>query len=263
MAVTGDDIERGLRALGLNEQSHVLVHSAFSKFGEVEGGPMAVVRSLVETASTVMMPAYTWERTAVWDASGQFEGNAYSPEPPPDETSVPFSFDTPIDKEIGVIPETMRTSYPVRRSSNPLLSFIAYGEQAEVLAGPGGDVSIVAPIRRLMEIDGDVLLAGVSHAASTAVHLAEELAGRSLFVRHALTNDGVKAVRSGGCGAAFDGLQPQVTQLEHRATVGGAMLRRYRVRPYVEAIRKLIEDDPYALLCDCERCSAHKDRVHA
>ena len=42
MAVTQDDIERGLRALGLGEQSHVLVHSAFKAFGGVEGGPIAV-----------------------------------------------------------------------------------------------------------------------------------------------------------------------------------------------------------------------------
>ena len=261
MTVTQEDMERGLRALGLGERTHLLAHSSLKAFGGVEGGPMTVVQALVETVSTVMMPAYTSERTAVWDASGLFEGNAYRPEPPPDTAPAPFSYDTPIDREIGIIPETFRTAYPVRRSGHPLLSFVAYGELAERLAGAGGETNQVEPIRRLMEAGGEVLLIGVTHTASTAVHLAELLAGRRLFIRHALTDEGAKAVISGGCSEAFDELQPHVARLERRTTVGDATLRRYRLRPYVEAARELIEDYPYALLCDCERCSAYKDQV--
>ena len=261
MTVTQKDIERGLRALGLDERSHVLAHSSLKAFGSVEGGPLAVVRALVETVSTVMMPAYTSERTAVWDSSGLFEGNAYPPEPPPDAAPAPFTHDTRIDASIGIIPETFRTAYPVRRSGHPLLSFVAYGELADRLTGAGGDTGQVEPIRRLMEAGGELLLMGVTHSASTAVHLAELLAGRRLFIRHALTEEGTKAVISGGCSDAFDELQPHVARLERRTTVGGATLRRYRLRPYVEAARRLIEGDPCALLCDCERCSAYKDRV--
>ena len=261
MTVTQKDIERGLRALGLDERSHVLAHSSLKAFGSVEGGPLAVVRALVETVSTVMMPAYTSERTAVWDAGGLFEGNAYRPEPPPDATPAPFRYDTPIDTDVGIIPETFRTAYPVRRSGHPLLSFVAYGKLADRLTGAGGDTDQVEPIRRLMEAGGELLLIGVTHSASTAVHLAELLAGRRLFIRHALTEAGTKAVISGGCSDAFDELQPHVARLERGATVGGATLRRYRLRPYVEAARRLIEGDPCALLCDCERCSAYKDRV--
>jgi len=253
--VTEQDIRRGLLALGLDGRSHVLVHSSYKAFGGVQGGPPAVVRTLVETVATVMMPAFSW-RTAVWDASGLFEGNCYRPEPPPDEQPLPFSHDTPIDGQMGVIPQTFHRSYPVQRSGHPLQSFIAYGELADVLAGAGDDADLGAPIARLLDAGGELLLMGVTHTASTAVHHAEQLAGRRLFVRHALTQEGIKAVVCGGCSAAFDQLQPHVEHLERRTTAGATTLRAYRLRPYVEAARDLIAGDPGALLCGCERCRA-------
>ena len=220
---------------------------------------MAVVRALVASASTLMMPASTWERTAVWEPNGLFEGNAYRPEPPPVSAPVAFAYDTPIDSEIGSIPETFRQMYPACRSGHPLQSFVAYGELAKHLAGEGDDTHDIAPIRRLLEEDGEVLLIGVSHSRSTAVHLAEFLAGRRVFVRHAMTRDGVRAVLCGGDSAGFDELQPHVERLERRIVVGGATLRCYRLRPYVEAARKLIVSQPLALLCDCERCYATRE----
>ncbi len=261
--LTQDDIERGLRALDLGGGSHVLVHSSYTSFGGVDGGPATVVRALNATYATVIMPAFTWDRTLTWDAGGLFEGNAYRPEPPVDEGAQPFSHDTPIDNGIGVIAETFRTSYSVRRSAHPLTSFIAHGELADDLVGPGTETDGVEPIRRLVDAGGELLLLGVTHTASTAVHLAEEMAGRRPFVRHALTTRGTRAVRVGGCSDAFDDLQPHVQHLERRSTAGGATLRCYALRPYVEAARALIERDRCALLCDCERCRAHKARVPA
>ena len=256
MLVTQQNIERGLESLGLGSESHVLVHSSYKAFGGVEGGPLAVVRALVETLGTVMMPASTWVRTAVWDESGLFGGNAYRPEPPAGNTATPFAYDTPIDRGIGVIPETFRTSYPVVRSSHPLQSFVAYGELAQQLCGAPYDTDDIEPVNRLMEAGGEVLLIGVSHTRSSAVHLAEHLGGRRRFVRHALTSEGAASVLTSGDSTGFDELQPHVAHLERQAVVGKGTLRCYRLRPYVEAARALIERDPAALLCDCERCRA-------
>ena len=262
MSVTQADIERGLRELGLGAESHVLVHSSYKAFGGVDGGPGAVVHALVNSVATVMMPASTWEHTATWDASGLFKGNAYLKEAPEGATAEAFSESTPIDRGIGVIPETFRTSYRVRRSTHALQSLVAYGALAEELAR-GDDTDFAAPIQRLMDAGGELLLMGVSHTSSTAIHLAEQLAGRQLFTRHALTIDGVRALTCGGCGNAFDDLQPHVEHLEQRTTIGDATLRRYDLRQYVEAARDLIRRDPHALLCDCVRCDAHRSRVPA
>jgi aminoglycoside 3-N-acetyltransferase len=256
------DIERGLRELALGKASHVLAHASYKSFGGVQGGPSTVVRGLVESLGTVMMPAFTWARNGVWDPSGVFAGNAYRSEPPDELAAIPFRHDTPIDNSLGVIPETFRTSYAVSRSSHPLQSFIAYGELADRLTAARGDTSVGDPIQRLADASGVLLLLGVTHTSSTAVHLAEQLAGRQLFVRHALTPEGVRAVRAGGCGEAFDDLQPHVEHLERLTKVGGATLRCYPLAPYVETARRLILRDPFALLCEtCDRCRAHRSRV--
>jgi aminoglycoside 3-N-acetyltransferase len=261
------DVELALRSLGLNEGSHVLVHSSYKSLGGVEGGPSTVVRALVSSLATVMMPAFTSDRTFVWDARGAVEGNAYLRGPSAGASDPePFTYDTPANKTMGVISETFRTTYPVRRSLHPSASFIAYGELADELTGSGTEEDGVEPIRRLMEAGGDVLLLGVTHTNSTAIHLAEQLAGRKLFVRYALTPDGVRAARGGGCGQGFDALQPHVKHLERRAGLGDAVLRCYTLAPYVDTARALIARDPFALLCDgegCPRCQAHRERVPA
>ena len=270
MNVTQADIERGLRELGLNAASHVLVHSSYKAFGGVEGGPMTVVRALVDSVATLMMPAFASHRSAVWDERGLFENNAYPAAAPEgwDISQVePFTHDTPANPTMGIINETFRREYDVARSGNPMMSFVAYGALARELCGAGTDIDAVEPINRLMEATGQVLLLGVTHTNSTAVHLAEQLAGRKQFVRYAMTPDGVRMAMSGGCGNPFDDLQPHVQHLERRVEVGVSTLRCYDLQPYVETARRLIEDDPEALLCpttkSCVRCDAHRSRVPA
>ena len=118
--IDGDGLERVLAGIGLGKQSHVLVHTSHRSFGGFEGGPRAVVDALVSTLGTVMMPAFTSDRTGIWDARAASPGNAY-PDAAPDawgQNPEPFTFDTPANKTMGVINETLRTSYPVERSLN-------------------------------------------------------------------------------------------------------------------------------------------------
>jgi aminoglycoside 3-N-acetyltransferase len=168
---------------------------------------------------------------------------------------------------MGIINETFRTAYAVCRSPHPSASFIAYGALADELTRPPGtETDGVEPIRRLMEAGGDVLLLGVTHTNSTAIHLGEKLAGRRLFVRYALTPEGAVAAEGGGCGLGFDALQPCVASIERKTELGAATLRAYALRPYIETVRALIAREPYALLCgdtDCPRCNAHRSRVPA
>ncbi len=270
MNVTQADIERGLRELGLSSASHVLVHSSYKAFGGVDGDPAAVVQALVDASATLMMPAFASHRSAVWDERGLFENNAYPTRPPEgwDISQVePFTHNTPANSTMGVINETFRREYDVSRSGNPMMSFVAYGALAGELCGAGTDIDAVEPINRLMQAGGDVLLLGVTHTNSTAIHLAEQLAGRRQFERYAMTPDGVRMAMSGGCGNPFDDLQTHVEHLERRTEVGAATLRCYALQPYVETARKLIESDPEALLClvakECIRCDAHRNRVPA
>ena len=270
MDVTQADIERGLAELGLGADSHVLAHTSYKSLGGVDGGPVTVVRALVDSVATLMMPAFASHRSAVWDERGLFENNAYPAAAPEgwDISQVePFTHDTPANPTMGIINETFRREYDVARSGNPMMSFVAYGALADELCGAGTDVDAVEPINRLTKAAGQVLLLGVTHTNSTAIHLAEELAGRRQFERYALTPDGVRMAMSGGCGNPFDDLQPHVMHLERRTVIGESTLRCYALQPYVETAKRLIESDPEALLCpptkDCVRCEAHRNRVPA
>ncbi len=268
MTVTQEDIERGLRELGLDADSHVLAHSSYKSFGGVDGGPDAVVRALAGSFATLMMPAFASHRSAVWDERGLVENNAYpaaAPEGWDLSQAEPFTHDTPANPTMGIINETFRREYDVARSGNPMMSFAAYGAIADELCGAGTEVDAVEPINRLMQAEGQVLLLGVTHTNSTSVHLAEQLAGRRQFERYAMTPDGVRMAMSGGCGNPFDDLQPHVQHLERRVEVGASTLRCYDLQSYVETARGLIEADPEALLCPaakaCVRCDAHRNRV--
>lgn len=131
------EIGRGLRALGLDKSSSVIVHSSLSSFGWVEGGALAVCEALVSVCGTVMVPAGAWDGTGV-------------PAPPglvrPDNAAhvtakwrefddavarvAPYSPDLLIDHELGRIPETMRRHFPHRRDAHLLMSYLAVGEHA-------------------------------------------------------------------------------------------------------------------------------------
>ena len=142
MTVTESDIVHGLRALGLSRSSVVIVHSSLRSFGHVEGGAYTVCQALLSTGATLLLPAGTWDRTGIpappgllrpWNAvrtasTWQAFDEAVS-------RAVPFSDNLPIDKELGIIPETMRRAFPHLRSHHPLKSYIALGPHAQHLIG--------------------------------------------------------------------------------------------------------------------------------
>ncbi|MBM7788487.1 hypothetical protein [Tenggerimyces flavus] len=52
MTVTRDQIAAGLRGLGLDSSSAVIVHASLRSFGTVEGGPLDVCGTVLMTAAT-------------------------------------------------------------------------------------------------------------------------------------------------------------------------------------------------------------------
>jgi aminoglycoside 3-N-acetyltransferase len=253
------DLVAGLRSLGLGCASRVVVHSSLSAFGWVEGGAATIVRALLDSGGTVVMPAFTYQCGA-WSPEGDFPGNAYAPAPWPGYGPVPFSLDLPIHPDIGIIPETFRRDFGAVRSDHPVDSFVALGpDAAAVLASQSLDESL-APLAALRDRGGDVLLLGVDHTKNTAVHVAEQEAGRHTLVRHALTTSGIVTVRnSGGCSDGFSAIEPHVADITRELWIGTARVRRLPLRPLLARARALIAADPLALLCDdpeCERCRA-------
>jgi aminoglycoside N3'-acetyltransferase len=156
--LSGAGLRQQLADLGVRKGSVLLVHSAFSKVGPVEGGPSGLIEALEETlgsGGTLVMPSMT------------------------DDDDNPFDPLTAPCRGLGVVPDTFWRRPGVLRSDNPH-AFAAKGPDAAFITSthpldfPHGQNS---PVGRVRDLDGEVLLLGVGHDGNTTVHLAEAIAG--------------------------------------------------------------------------------------
>ncbi|KAJ6787239.1 hypothetical protein PWT90_07023 [Aphanocladium album] len=166
------DLGRGLCA-----GDTVLVHSSLRNVGWICGGAEALVRALLDVvgeSGTIVVPTHTSENSdpSEWRAPPVPESwwQAIRDETP--------AFDPAVSRtrQVGVLPETVRTWPGMRRSAHPQTSFAALGARAadvtkdHALDSMMGDRS---PLARLEEADAKVLLIGVGWDKCTAFHLPE------------------------------------------------------------------------------------------
>ncbi len=158
-AITRIEIVEGLRQVGIGSGDIALVHSSLSSFGYIEGGADTVIDALLQAVGpegTIVMPAFTWG--------------------PHDKPGGVYDVDsTPVDRIIGIIPETFRCREGVIRSLHVCHSICMFGPHAEMLMGdgktafgPGSSFEI------LYELDSWNLFLGVGSCVCTALHIAEE-----------------------------------------------------------------------------------------
>ena len=255
--VTQAEITNGLHDLGLDAASSVIVHSSLSAFGHVEGGASTVCAALREVCGTVLMPAATWDLTGIPAPPGlERPHNAVlmaSSWPEFEEalaTAVPFSLDLPIDRELGIVPETMRREHAPVRSAHPLFSYLAMGERANDLIAAQTPCDPIAPLALLNELGGYVLLLGVTHTSNTCIHLAEQRLGRSRFWRYAKVANGVWAEFPNipGDSDGFDAIEPELSAVTREVRIGSCRARLVSVADVLATATRLIEADPAALL---------------
>ncbi len=169
-------ITADLRAIGLSEGDTVIVHTSLKKVGFVVSGPKAVVEALmsvVTESGTVIMPAFTTDYTDPLD---------WRYKPPPRDWAefvrsnlLPFDPATTPSHEAGAVAELFRTYPTVLRNDHPIVSYAAWGRDAE-FAVTGAELGMMdgetSPLARIYDLDGKVLLLGVGYGACTSIHLA-------------------------------------------------------------------------------------------
>ncbi len=142
--------------MGVHSGDTLMVHSSLSSFGRVKGGAETVVSALLSTlgdGGTLVMPTfsrYLQNGEDVWDREN-------SP------------------SLMGAISEAFRNWSGTLRSSHAAHPLAAKGGNAELICrkphktGFGPD----SPFRTLLELEGKILLMGVSYNVCTFFHLLE------------------------------------------------------------------------------------------
>lgn len=175
--VTVDSLVVDLRAIGVKAGDTLIVHSSLSRIGWVCGGPVAVVQALMEAITpqgNLVMPTHTGDYS---------EPSKWMMPPVPEswwetirKTMPAFDPKVTPTRGMGAIPECFRTFDGVLRSNHPALSFAAWGKDAELIIRDHSlefGLGERSPLARVYDLDGKVLLLGVSYDSNTSFHLAE------------------------------------------------------------------------------------------
>jgi len=254
-----------IHSLGL-EGKEVCIHSSMRSFHEpVQAGADGLLDAFLDAGCTVMAPTFSYmceaaptpEYMPAQNGAGDYSfflNQARADVEIYDSRSAEMSV-----QYMGVFPRAILKRPGRVRGENRLNSFAAAGPCAEMLAGCQTDKDVYAPFARLYDDDGYVLLIGVELDCATAIHYAEQKAGRNPFVRWAKDAGGrTVPVCTGSCSVGFGQLEPYLAGFEKRVTVGGSVWRCYRIRDLVDGCVAAIRKNPRVTHCgnpECARCN--------
>lgn len=167
---TKDKLLASLKEAGVDPNKDLLVHSAMSKIGYVEGGPATVVAALQEVlapSSTLLMPTspvvtlQAKHDLAVFDVAN-----------------------TP--SKMGAITEYFRANVATHRSAHPLEPVAALGPKAKAYTAlhhtDPTSYGKNSPWRKHMEAGGQILYIGTTLINSgTSLHAVEDAIGHEEF----------------------------------------------------------------------------------
>jgi aminoglycoside 3-N-acetyltransferase IV len=244
-----------LRRLGVRDGGILVVHTSFRAVRPVEGGPLGLINALREAIGpdgTLVMPAWSGDDSVRFDPS----------------TSA-------VATDLGIVADFFRQQPGVVRSGHPN-AFAAAGPRAleinrDVLPLPPHVPE--SPIGRVYDLDGELLLLGVGHAANTTLHLAELIAGVPYRIQRAVTvfeygqPRRIEYGENDHCCELFSLADEWLRErgLQAEGLVGHAQARLMRSRDLVEVAREHLSRDRVAFLhppsVACEECDAARESV--
>jgi aminoglycoside 3-N-acetyltransferase len=158
--LTFEQLLEGFRNLGVQEGDTLLVHSSYKSFGEVDGGPQTVIRTLeaaLGPQGTLIMPTFN------------FDFNK----------GVPWDVRTTPSK-MGILTELVRKDPRARRVFHPFYSFAILGRHADMLGSLRYKSSYErnSVFGKLRDLDGKIMVIGLSYNDSmTFFHHIEQMEG--------------------------------------------------------------------------------------
>ena len=192
---TFDSLVRELSELGVVAGMTVMVHSSLGRVGWTVGGPVTVIRALLETVGpdgTLVMPA---ESPNLSDPCGWSDVRVKLEWHDVIRAHLPIFDPLTTPTTMGAVPEAFRTFPGTVRSNHPLVSVCANGRFAMDITrrhalsfceGPG------TPFEKLYQLDASTLLLGVGFERCSSLHYAESLvpARRTTMSRFPMMQNG-------------------------------------------------------------------------
>ncbi len=259
------EVVSAINSLGISG-ADVCIHSSMRSFGaSLKHGLNGIVEAFRERRCTIMVPTFSDiyevrpikkfmpEQNGAGDYSFFLE-QSYAEFKPFDVTSKEISAG-----DMGAFAKCVLESEGSIRGNHPLNSFTALGPDAKRLVGRQSFKDVYAPLRQLCADDGYVLLMGVGLDRATIIHYAEQVAGRTPFVRWAYDeNRNVVPVSAGGCSEGFRNLDGILDIYAKKITVGSSRWVCYKAQEFVDVCSRAIRNMPNITHCDdkdCDRCN--------
>lgn len=253
--VRTSDVTAAVEHLELTGRT-VGVHVSLRSFGLVEGDAQAIVDGVLASSCTVVTPTYS---RSIFEVAAPDEVGASGPGSQKATGPVFDTHSDAIDATVMGAVAAAVVRHPDRaRGRHPICSFSAVGPRAEWLVETQSPSDAFAPMRRLAESNGWVVLMGVGLDRMSLLHVAEERLGRPRFLRWALGSDGEAfEVEVGGCSNGFGALAEHLRHLERVVTVGSSVWRAFPARDTLDTATATLRATPALTRCpdpSCQRC---------
>lgn len=235
-------ISHDLRQLGVDGRRPLIAHSSLSSFGRVEGGAEAVVDALLDAVGpkgSIFVPTFNF---------GQ------------------LSYDPPTTKSLtGAVTEAFRQRKNALRSPHPTHPMSGIGPAAErvlrehPIMHPFGENS---PLWKLWREDAQIVLLGCDHRSNSMIHVAEEMENVPYLNRTRVgrvIENGVEreiTVRRPPCSNGFNAIDHSMRWEGklREGKIGEARVLLMEAREVIDVTRRLLRENPAALLCNEPSC---------
>lgn len=256
-------IDNAVKKLNLRGKC-VFLHSSLKSFGdEVQGGALSIIEIFLENGCTFLTPTFSY-KFLINPPEEKYKRNGYnySIKIPESKDIFTTSSNEISRKEMGIIPYTLLQIKERIRGNHPVCSFAGIGPFAAEIIKTQKPMDVFAPIRELALFNGYILLMGVDLNRLTALHLAEQMAGRNMFIRWALNTQGEPMeIECGGCSEGFINLNPFLNDIDKRIMVGKSLWRLFPVGNLLKKAAKIIKLNPQITHCGNDKCIRCPDTI--
>ena len=257
--VTVEMLKTTLKSLGIEAGDRIMVHSSFKSFGGFENGPQGVVQALQESVTEsgiLAMPGLS-------DCCDGGTAGTYDKE------------NTPIEKWVGIIPETFRKTPGVLRSEHPTHSVCAWGKEAAEFLKQKERFDCFAPDGPWGKLAqrGKLVFLGESVGGNTFLHACEAWYNTYIDSIEAEVDGQMVRIANypGGCRGGWYNLKrtaPYYLKLQEMgviktANAGPSVITVMDAAQVAAAMKKIFEEDPAILLhkSGCRDCARIRSQI--